>query len=151
MQMATLEFLRNKAGLDKAHSLEFVKETPHPAFLKLKELSGIDRMGSTMRLGSFTCTLRKGSLAHQSYGKEQIAERHRHRYEFNPEYERFLGEHGMLVSGKNPERNLVEVVELAEHPWFLGCQYHPEFQSRPLSPHPLFVSFLSASLRRKKP
>jgi CTP synthase len=106
-------------------------------------------MGHNMRLGSYSCILKKKSLAFRIYQQEKICERHRHRYEFNPEFEYMLENKGMRISGKNPERNLVEIVELSNHPWFLGCQFHPEFKSRPLRPHPLFVSFIEHAKRTR--
>jgi len=142
MQIATIEYLRNIAGLKDAHSAEFSKTSPRKVFLKLKELAGVAEMGHNMRLGEFVCVLKKGSKSYEIYNRDKISERHRHRYEFSPEYESIIKEHGLVVSGKNPERNLVEMIELPGHPWFVGCQFHPEFKSRPLSPHPLFVSFI---------
>lgn len=142
MQVATVEFSRNVLGLKGAHSAEFDSQTNHKIFLKLKELKNIENMGHNMRLGAYSCILKKKSLAFKIYQQEKISERHRHRYEFNPEFEYKLENRGMRISGKNPERNLVEIVELSGHPWFLGCQFHPEFKSRPLQPHPLFISFI---------
>jgi len=149
MQVATVEFSRNVLGLPDAHSTEFDPQTGHKIFLKLKELKNIENMGHNMRLGSYSCILRKNSLAFKIYKQEKISERHRHRYEFNPEFEYMIENKGMRISGKNPERNLVEIVELSGHPWFLGCQFHPEFKSRPLQPHPLFVSFIEHAKRIK--
>ena len=149
MQVATIEFSRNVLGLKGAHSSEFDPQTGHKIFLKLKELKNIEDMGHNMRLGAYSCILRKNSLAFKIYKQEKISERHRHRYEFNPEFEYMLENKGMHISGKNPERNLVEIVELSGHPWFLGCQFHPEFKSRPLQPHPLFVSFIEHAKRIK--
>ena len=145
MQVASVEFIRNVAGLKDAHSMEFIDETTHKVFLKLKELVNIEEMGHNMRLGEFSCVLKKGTLSRTIYKTEKISERHRHRYEFNPKYESVLEDNGMVISGKNPERDLVEMVELPDHPWFVGCQFHPEFKSRPLKPHPLFVSFIKAA------
>ncbi len=149
LQIATVEFLRNIVGLRDANSMEFVKSTPHKVFLKLKELMHTEEMGGNMRLGEYTCILKKGTLARDIYQTEKIMERHRHRYEFNPEYEKMLEDNGMVISGKNPERDLVEMIELKDHPWFLGCQFHPEFKSRPLSPHPIFVSFIKAAIQHR--
>ncbi|MCG2812199.1 MAG: CTP synthase [Candidatus Aminicenantes bacterium] len=149
MQVATIEFSRNVLGLKDAHSAEFDPLTSHKIFLKLKELKNIENMGHNMRLGAYSCILRKNSLAFKIYQKEKISERHRHRYEFNPEFEYMLENKGLRISGKNPERNLVEIVELSGHPWFLGCQFHPEFKSRPLQPHPLFVSFIKIAKTTK--
>jgi CTP synthase len=149
MQVATIEFARNVLGLKEAHSTEFDPQTNYKIFLKLKELKNVENMGHNMRLGAYSCILKKKSLAFKVYQQEKIFERHRHRYEFNPEFEYKLENRGMRISGKNPERNLVEIVELSGHPWFLGCQFHPEFKSRPLKPHPLFVSFIESSKRAK--
>lgn len=150
MQTACIEFVRHVAGLKDAHSTEFRKSPPHKIFLKLKELVNIEEMGHNMRLGKFLCILKKGTRVFEAYNQEKISERHRHRFEFNPEFEKVLEKHGMVISGKNPERNLVETVELPDHPWFLGCQFHPEFKSRPLRPHPLFVSFIKAASESRK-
>jgi CTP synthase len=149
MQVATIEFARNVLGLAGAHSTEFDPQTSHKIFLKLRELKNIEILGHNMRLGAYSCILKKKSLAFKIYQQERISERHRHRYEFNPEFEYMLENRGMHVSGKNPERNLVEIVELAGHPWFLGCQFHPEFKSKPLQPHPLFVSFIEFSRKTR--
>ncbi len=149
MQVATIEFVRHIVGLQNANSSEFDPHTDQKVFFKLKELKNVEDMGHNMRLGAYSCILKKKSMAFKVYQKEKILERHRHRYEFNPEYEYMLENKGMLISGKNPERNLVEIVELSGHPWFLGCQFHPEFKSRPLNPHPLFVSFIEHSKRTR--
>lgn len=154
MQCATIEFARKISNLSRANSTEFNSKTPHKIFFKWRELKGIDKMGGTMRLGSYSCRLQKNSFAYKSYGKEVVSERHRHRYEFNPEYEKTLAQAGLFFSGKNPDYGLVEIIELKNHPWFLGCQFHPEFKSKPLEPHPLFKSFIGASyafrLKRNK-
>ncbi len=149
MQVATIEFVRHVLGLADAHSAEFEPRAGHRVFLKLRELQNVEDMGHNMRLGAYACILKKNSLAYRVYRQERITERHRHRFEFNPEFEYKLENKGMRISGKNPERNLVEIVELAGHPWFLGCQFHPEFKSRPLAPHPLFVSFIEQARRAK--
>ncbi len=149
MQVATIEFARNVLNLADAHSSEFNPRSGHRIFLKLRELMNVEDMGHNMRLGAYSCILKKKSLAFKVYQQEKISERHRHRYEFNPEYEYMLENKGLRISGKNPERNLVEIVELAGHPWFLGCQFHPEFKSRPLEPHPLFVSFIESAKRNR--
>lgn len=146
MQVATVEFARNMIGLKDAHSTEFNAKTSQKIFLKLKELSNIEDMGHNMRLGSYSCSLKKDSLAFSIYKQSKIQERHRHRYEFNPAYEEQLENHGMKVGGKNLKRNLVEMVEIPGHPWFIGCQFHPEFRSKPLQPHPLFVAFIKAAI-----
>jgi CTP synthase len=149
MQVATIEFSRNVLGLKGAHSAEFDQRSGHKVFLKLRELKNTEDMGHNMRLGAYTCILKKGTKAFTIYKQDKISERHRHRYEFNPEFENLLQINGMIISGKNPERNLVEIVELSGHPWFLGCQFHPEFKSRPLQPHPLFVSFIKIAKTTK--
>jgi len=145
MQCLTIEYARNRAKLKDANSTEFGPETPHKIFFKWRELKGIKTLGGTMRLGQYVCRLKKDTLASKIYGKTTIYERHRHRYEFNPEYEDILSSSGLVISGKNPEHDLVEIVEINEHPWFLGCQFHPEFKSKPLMPHPIFKSFIGAS------
>ncbi|MCI0470791.1 MAG: CTP synthase [Candidatus Aminicenantes bacterium] len=149
MQTASVEFLRHVAGIKNAHSAEFSKSSSNMVFLKLKELINIEEMGHNMRLGTFSCILKKGSLSYRAYNKDKIFERHRHRYEFNPEFESVIEEKGMIISGKNAERNLVEMIELKDHPWFIGCQFHPEFKSKPLQPHPLFVSFIRSAIENK--
>ncbi len=165
MQLATVEFSRNVAGLEGAHSMEFDKHTAHPVIYLMKEWfdyksNTIIRRnedfdyGGTMRLGSYPCVLEAGSFAAGAYGAAEISERHRHRYEFNNEYREILASHGMLFTGLSPDKNLVEVIELPNHPWFLGCQFHPEFKSRPMEPHPLFKAFTGKALeeaRRKNP
>ena len=152
MQCASIEFARNIAGLDNANSTEFNPKTNHKIFFMWRELKGITDKGGTMRLGQYLCILKKGSLAEKAYKKLTIYERHRHRYEFNPDYEEKMKQAGLVISGKNPENNLVEIIELNDHPWFLGCQFHPEFKSKPLKPHPLFTAFIGASYayRNKK-
>ena len=116
----------------------------------LRELLGSDIMGGNMRLGSYPCVLEPDSLAYRIYGKKEISERHRHRYEFNREYEKIITSYGLRFSGNSPDGNFVEIAELPDHPWYLGCQFHPEFKSRPLEPHPLFASFIEAAYRNKK-
>ena len=149
MQTAVIEFARNVCSLD-ANSSEFDPSAPHRVIYKLRELLNVEEMGGTMRLGAYPCVLEEGTLAQRIYGAREISERHRHRYEFNREYEEILTSYGLKVSGSSPDRNFVEIVEIPEHPWFLGCQFHPEFRSKPLKPHPLFVSFAAAALRYKK-
>lgn len=145
MQCATIEYARHVASLDRANSAEFDKKTPHKIFFKWRELKGVRDLGGTMRLGSYLCKLKKESVAERAYGRSQIWERHRHRFEFNPEYEEILQKAGLVISGKNPDHKLVEIVELPNHRWFLGCQFHPEFKSKPVKPHPLFKAFVGAS------
>jgi CTP synthase len=152
MQCAVIEFARNVCGLADADSSEFDPSTPHRVIYKLRELRGIDELGGTMRLGSWTARLKPGSFAHQAYGLLEISERHRHRYEFNREYEQILAGKGLDLVGVTPDGTYVEIVEIRDHPWFLGCQFHPEFKSRPLEPHPLFKAFIGAAYqyRRKR-
>lgn len=145
MQCASLEFARNVCGLEQADSTEFAEDTPDPVIFKLRDLLGVDQLGGTMRLGAYPCNLREGSLAQRIYGADEISERHRHRYEFNPAYIDPLAENGLVFSGKSPDGKFVEIIELPDHPWFLGCQFHPELKSKPLAPHPLFVSFIKAA------
>jgi len=145
MQCATIEYARDVLGLADADSTEFEPRTPHRVIYKLRELLGVDEMGGTMRLGAWDCKLEPGSLAHHAYGTTEISERHRHRYEFNREYEAALTGAGLRISGKTPDATYVEIVEVPGHPWFLGCQFHPEFKSKPLAPHPLFSAFIGAS------
>jgi CTP synthase len=145
MQCACIEYARNVCGLDDADSTEFNPSTPHRIFYKLRDLIGVEEMGGTMRLGAYECVLAPGRLAQRIYGAEVISERHRHRYEFNPEYEAIFRQHGMIVSGKSHDGRFLEMIELVDHPWFVGCQFHPELKSRPLAPHPLFVSFIQAA------
>ena len=148
MQCAVIEYARNVCGL-QADSSEFDPAAPHRVFYMLRELLGTDIMGGNMRLGAYLCILEPDSLAARIYGKNDISERHRHRYEFNREYEEIICSYGMKFSGNSPDRNFVEIAELPDHPWFLGCQFHPEFKSRPLQPHPLFASFIAAAYNHK--
>jgi len=149
MQCAVLEFARNVCSLTDANSTEFEPNTPHPVIYKLRDLLGIDTIGGTMRLGAYPADLTPGSLANRIYHASSISERHRHRYEFNRTFEKTLTEHGLIISGVSPDKNFVEIIELADHPWFLACQFHPEFKSRPLEAHPLFASFIGAAHDRQ--
>ena len=149
MQCATIEYARDMANLKLADSTEFEPQTPNRVIYKLRELLGVDEMGGTMRLGAWPCRLEPGSFAHKAYGKLEISERHRHRYEFNREYEKVLTAAGLKITGRTPDENYVEIVEASNHPWFLGCQFHPEFKSKPFDPHPLFAAFIGASLEHK--
>ena len=149
LQTAIVEFARNVCGLAGAHSTEFVGSPPYKVIYKMRELVGVDQMGGTMRLGKYPCRLKPGSLAWQAYGGDEVWERHRHRYEVNPEYVPLFEEKGLVVSGKSPDRIFVEVIELPDHPWFLACQFHPEFKSRPYAPHPLFSSFIAAAVEHR--
>jgi CTP synthase len=148
-QWATVEYARNVCGLDGADSTEVDESAPHKVIYKLRDLLGVDELGGTMRLGRYACELADGSLARQIYGVPLVHERHRHRFEFNCLYEPVLKEHGMRISGRSPDGKFVEIAELPAHPWFIAVQFHPEFQSRPLRPHPLFASFVEAALRQK--
>jgi len=150
MQMAVVEFARNVAGLAGANSTEFVSDTPHPVIDLMEEQKGVDEKGGTMRLGAYPCTLEAGTAAARAYGKLEISERHRHRFEFNNRYREELQAKGLVLSGICPSADLVEMVELRDHPYFVACQFHPEFKSRPTAPHPLFVSFIGAALEHKK-
>jgi CTP synthase len=145
MQTACIEFARNVCGLADANSSEFDPATPHRVIYKLRELRGVEELGGTMRLGAWPCKIEPGTLAHKIYGKLEISERHRHRYEFNREYEETLTAGGLRISGSTPDGTYVEMVELPNHPHFIGCQFHPEFKSKPLEPHPLFKTFVGAS------
>src|SRR6266481_2998215 len=142
MQTMVIEYARNVCGLERADSTEFDTDTPHRVIFKLRELKGVDELGGTMRLGAYECLLTEGSRAREAYGISPISERHRHRYEFNREYEKVLNEGGLRLTGQTPDGVYVEICELPGHPWYLGCQFHPEFKSRPLEPHPLFASFI---------
>ncbi|HZB47058.1 MAG TPA: CTP synthase [Pyrinomonadaceae bacterium] len=152
MQTAVIEYARNVCGLVGADSTEFDAETSYPVIFKLRDLVGVEEMGGTMRLGSWDCRLAPASLAREVYaGAEETAERHRHRYEFNPEFREQLERAGLVFSGESRDGRFVEMVELAReaHPWFLGCQFHPEYKSKPLAPHPLFASFVRAAHRNR--
>jgi len=150
MQCATVEYARDVAGLKQADTTECDPQAPHRVIYKLRELLGVDEMGGTMRLGAWPCKLEPGSFAAKAYGKTEISERHRHRYEFNRDYEKTLTDAGLRITGRTPDENYVEIIEAPEHPWFLGCQFHPEFKSKPLEPHPLFAAFIGAALEHKK-
>src|SRR6187549_733101 len=148
-QWATVEFARNVCGLDGADSTEVDENAPHKVIYKLRDLLGVDELGGTMRLGRYACEIAKGSLAERVYGTPLIHERHRHRFEFNCLYEPALLERGLHISGRSPDGKFAEIAELPSHPWFLAVQFHPEFQSKPLRPHPLFASFVEAAYRHK--
>ena len=145
MQTMVIEYARNVCGLEHADSTEFNPNSPHRVIYKLRELKGVDELGGTMRLGAYPCNLAEGSFAHRAYGTREISERHRHRYEFNREYEAVLKEHGLRITGETPDGVYVEICEYPDHPWALGCQFHPEFKSKPLEPHPLFRAFIGAA------
>ncbi|HIE56523.1 MAG TPA: CTP synthase, partial [Chromatiaceae bacterium] len=159
MHIAVIEFARHVAGLSDAHSSEFDMATPHPVIYLMKEwyddkTGTIQRRdvhsdkGGTMRLGAYPCMLKPDTIAARAYGTGEVSERHRHRYEFNNAYLNTFEEKGLVISGKSPSGELVEIVELGDHPWYLGCQFHPEFKSRPMDPHPLFKSFIAAALKK---
>ncbi|HKR02792.1 MAG TPA: CTP synthase [Pyrinomonadaceae bacterium] len=148
MQTACIEYARNVCGLKDADSTEFDANTPYPVIFKLRDLVDVEELGGTMRLGAWPCRLAEGSLAREVYGgAEEISERHRHRYEFNPEFRETLQRAGLVISGESPDGKFVEIAELPRdvHPWFLGCQFHPEYKSKPLQAHPLFASFIRAA------
>jgi len=145
MQCAVIEFGRNVLGFTDAHSTEMYPETPFPVIYLMEEQRNITKKGGTMRLGAYSCKVKADSLAYQAYGKIDISERHRHRYEFNNKYLADYEKQGMTATGINPENNLVEIVEVANHPWFVGAQFHPEYKSTVTEPHPLFIDFVKAS------
>jgi len=149
MQVAVIEFARNVAKLALANSTEFDEVTPHPVIHLMEEQKGIKAKGATMRLGSYDCKLTHGTLSRSAYGEDLVRERHRHRFEFNNDYREQLTKAGLRIAGVNPGRNLVEIVEVAAHPWFVGVQFHPEFQSKPTRPHPLFAAFIKAAIARQ--
>jgi CTP synthase len=142
-----IEYARNVCGLIEANSTEFNPGTPQRVIYKLRELKGIDELGGTMRLGAWPCVLKPGSIAHKAYGSTSISERHRHRFEFNREFEETLTSQGLRITGETPDHTYVEICEIEDHPYYLGCQFHPEFKSKPLEPHPLFSSFIGAAHR----
>ncbi len=150
MQCAVIEFARSRGGLKRANSTEFNPDTPAPVINLLEEQKKIKDKGGTMRRGSYPCRLRRGSRAVAAYKKSEITERHRHRYEFNNDYRERLEAKGLVVSGVMPERNLVEIIEIKDHPWFVAAQFHPEFKSRPLKAHPLFREFVRAALKNRR-
>jgi len=157
MHVAVIEFARHVAGLAQAHSTEFDQNTPDPVIYLMREWydektdtiqkrTSQSEKGGTMRLGAYSCKLVSNTFAHNAYQVEKISERHRHRYEFNKSYQQKLEEHGLIISGTSPDEELVEIVEIADHPWFLGCQFHPEFKSKPMHPHPLFREFIKSAI-----
>jgi CTP synthase len=161
MQTAVVEFARHVAGLENANSSEFDQNTPHAVIYLMREWfdersqtvqrrDDLSDKGASMRLGAYSCRIENNSKAFQAYQKEEISERHRHRYEFNNEFMDRLKEKGMVISGTSPNGELVEIIEIGDHPWFLGCQFHPEFKSRPMEPHPLFRDFIKASLKNSQ-
>jgi CTP synthase len=149
MQCMVIEFARNVCGIKDATSSEFEAESDHAVIYKLRDLLGVEELGGTMRLGAYPCRLKEGTLARKIYGVPEISERHRHRYEVNQKYLPTLIEHGLVISGLSPDGKFVEMIELPDHPWYLGCQFHPEYKSKPTEPHPLFVSYIAAALVHK--
>lgn len=146
MQVAIIEFARNVCKLERANSSEFAPDTPYKVIYKLRELVNIETMGGTMRLGRYACQLKPGSKAWEAYRADTVWDRHRHRYEVNPDYVPIFEKHGLAVTGRSPDRVFVEMIEIPEHPWFVACQCHPELKSKPFAPHPLFVAFVKAAL-----
>ncbi|MBL8961843.1 MAG: CTP synthase, partial [Gemmatimonadetes bacterium] len=149
MQVALIEFARHVLGLEDSNSSEFKPECAHPVVSLLEEQKHVTDIGGTQRLGAYPCRLTKGTKAAEIYGAPEVSERHRHRYEVSNAYREQFEEHGLRLAGLSPDESLVEIVEHASHPWFIGCQFHPELQSRPTHPHPLFQSFIGAAMRRK--
>ncbi|MBM3785599.1 MAG: CTP synthase [Acidobacteria bacterium] len=149
MQTMVIEYARNVCGIAQADSSEFDNSTPHRVIYKLRELKGVDELGGTMRLGEYPCKLSDGSHARAAYGSELVNERHRHRYEFNRDYEKPLTEGGLRLTGQTPDGVYVEICEIEDHPWYLGCQFHPEFKSKPLEPHPLFAAYIGAAYKER--
>jgi CTP synthase len=150
MHFSVVDFARNVAGLEGANSAEVDPHTPHPVIDLLPEQREVEEKGASMRLGAWPCVLQPGTSAFRAYGQERISERHRHRYELNPEYRERLEQAGLVIAGASPDGKLVEVVEIEDHPWFVGCQFHPEFASTPFHPHPLFVAYVAAAKRQKE-
>lgn len=149
MQVAIIEIARDLCGLKGANSSEFEVNSPHPVIDMMLEQRGITTKGGTMRLGAYPCHIKRDTLAFKAYGKVEIMERHRHRYEVNTKYKEILEKNGVVLSGLSPDGMLVEIMELKGHPWFLGCQFHPEFKSKPMAPHPLFKEFIKAAIKNK--
>ena len=150
MQMAVIEYSRNVLGLENASSTEMNKSTKYPVINLMESQEKVTEKGGTMRLGAWDCKLKKGSKVFEAYQSEMISERHRHRYEFNNDYLKQIEKAGMIATGINPKTKLVEIIEVPSHPWFIGVQYHPEYKSTVLNPHPLFVSFIKAALEYSK-
>jgi CTP synthase len=150
MQTAIIEFARNVCGLDDSHSSEFAPECDNPVISLMESQQHVTDMGGTMRLGAYPCRLARGSRAAEIYGQAEVSERHRHRYEVSNRYRELFVQNGMRLSGLSPDGQLVEIVELAAHPWYVGCQFHPELQSRPTRPHPLFAGFIAAAAKAKR-
>lgn len=149
MQCAVIEFARNVVGLSDAHSSEMSENTTNPVIYLMKDQKTVTKKGGTMRLGAYPCAVEKGSNAFDAYQNELISERHRHRYEFNNKYMADFEKNGMIATGINPDGGLVEIVEIKDHPWFTGVQFHPEYKSTVVNPHPLFVKFVEAAIKNK--
>ena len=150
MQIAVIEFARHVAGWQDANSAEFSGSTAHPVIALMPEQVGVTQKGGTMRLGRYPCVLAEGTRALSLYGEKEISERHRHRYEFNNDFRCELQQDGLTLAGTSPDGALVEIVEIKDHPWYVGCQFHPEFKSRPNRPHPLFYGFVKAALEAEE-
>lgn len=148
MQLAVIEFARSIGGFMDANSSEFSGDTTHPVIALMETQQGLETMGGTMRLGSYPCRVADGTFAMAAYGSDNISERHRHRFEFNNRFREIMTQKGLTISGVSPDNSLVEIVEIKDHPWFLGCQFHPEFKSRPMEPHPLFRDFIKAAIKK---
>jgi CTP synthase len=146
LQCAVVEFARNVLGLEKAHSTEMDSKTPYPVIDLMEEQKGVVEKGGTMRLGSYPCKIKKGTKVHAAYNTDKIQERHRHRYEFNNKYLKDFEKAGMISAGINPDSGLVEIMEIHAHKWFIGVQFHPEYRSTVINPHPLFISFIKATI-----
>jgi CTP synthase len=148
MQCAVIDVARNLAGLEGAHSTEFARHSPHPVICLMEEQQGVVEKGGTMRLGAQPAVLAEGTKSMAAYGRDRISERHRHRYEFNQRYREVLERAGLVIAGTSPDGSLVEIVELADHPWFVAVQFHPEFKSKPTAAHPLFAGLVAAAVER---
>jgi CTP synthase len=148
MQMAVIDYARNICGMEKANSSEFDLTTKYPVIDLLPEQRSVQDKGASMRLGAWPCIVDDKSFAFDAYGQKEISERHRHRYEFNNDFKKTLTDQGLRITGASPDGSLAEIVEIEDHPWFLGCQFHPEFKSRPTKPHPLFSKFIEAALNK---
>jgi CTP synthase len=147
MQLAVIEFARNVCKLEDANSTEFNELCKNPIIDLMADQKSIINMGGTLRLGNYECEIKKGTLAYECYKETNILERHRHRYEFNNAYREIIEQNGMVVSGINPKADLVEIIEIPSHKFFIACQFHPEFKSRPTRPHPLFAAFIKACIK----
>ncbi len=150
MQCAVIEYARNVCNLNDAHSYEFYRDLKHPVIHLMADQEGVTDLGGTMRLGAYPCVIEKGTKSELAYQQTNVSERHRHRYELNNSYREMLIEKGLVMSGLSPDKRLVEIVEIKDHPWFVGVQYHPELKSRPIKPHPLFRDFVKAAVVYKE-